>query len=607
MVTTLGKLLVNNAIPEDMRDPDRVFDKKQATAFFQDLAVKHPDQYVAVLRKLSDISRVAATEQGEGASLRLRDLQLPPRTKEYRKQLRIRIQSIAEDPKLTTEQKQDQIVNTMHKAIPIIEKTLFGELEGRDNGYAESVKRGWRGNPLQVMQLMFGDMLVADHRDRPVPIPGLHGYGEGVTPSEYWAGSYGSRKGYASVQFATAKTGFLGKQMSQMAQRVQITGDDCGANRVGILVDGDDSENVGSVLARTEGGVPAGTVITKTNLPKLQGKKVLVRSLITCQQPEGVCKMCAGKRDQGSFPPKGAYIGIDAARIVSEPMTQELALSVKHTGGISKQRTEDISGFEEINQFVQVPKNFRGGAVLAPKDGVIQQIAKAPQGGHYIHVGDQQVYVPVDRELQVSRGQVMEAGDVLTDGTPNPAEIAKHKGLGEGRVYFLGRFQQMLKENGVPTHRRNIEALARSFFDRIQVTNPEGVMGHRIGDTVLYSDLQRDYEPRKGSVESLPKRSLGRYLEQPVLHYTIGTKVTPRVVKTLEEQGISKVLVHDQDPGFEPEVMRVMDIPASDPDWKVRMAGFGLQKSFLDAARMGSKSPRKTTSPVSAVMDPSRL
>ena len=132
-------------------------------------------------------------------------------------------------------------------------------------------------------------------------------------------------------------------------------------------------------------------------------------------------------------------------------------------------------------------------------------------------------------------------------------------------------------------------------------------MGHRIGDVVLYSDLQRDYEPRRGSVEALPKRSLGRYLEQPVLHYTIGTKVTPRVVQTLEEQGISKVLTHDQDPGFEPEVMRVMDIPASDPDWKVRLAGFGLQKSFLNAVRMGSRSPRKTTSPIAAVMDPSRL
>jgi len=75
----------------------------------------------------------------------------------------------------------------------------------------------------------------------------------------------------------------------------------------------------------------------------------------------------------------------------------------------------------------------------------------------------------------------------------------------------------------------------------------------------------------------------------------------------LEEQGVGRVLVNDTEPGFEPEVVRVMDVPSTDPDWKVRLAGFGLQKSFLEAARMGSSSPRKSTSPVSAVMNPTQL
>ena len=220
---------------------------------------------------------------------------------------------------------------------------------------------------------------------------------------------------------------------------------------------------------------------------------------------------------------------------------------------------------------------------------------------------DEQLYVSPRRKVLVKAGDSVAAGDMLTDGTPNPAEIAKHKGLGEGRMYFTNKFYEILKNNGVPTHRRNVESLSRAFFDKVRITRPDGVMGHIINDIVPYGDIQREYRPRTTATTQSPGRSVGMYLEQPVLHYTIGTKVTKKVAKELEKSNVGKLIVHKENPGFEPEVIRLQDIPAKDTDWKSRLSGFGLKKSFLEAARRGSVSPNQATSYIPGLMDPSRL
>ena len=606
MATTLGKLLVEEAIPADMRDKERVFNKKGTVDFFQRLAEEHPDEYADVLQRLLDISRLVATEYGGMASLKLRDLRLPPRTKEYRSKLRAKVKEISQDPSLTADQRQTKIVALVRSAMPKVQDMLEKEFRGRDNAYGEGVLNGLKGSMQQLRQIVFGDMLVADHKGRPVPIAGLRSYGEGVSPEEYWAGSYESRRGYSDVQFATAQTGFLGKQLAAMAQRVKVTGEDCGARDVGVRIDGNDPEILGSVLARDVEGVPAGTVISKEHLVKLQDKNPLIRSLLTCQQPEGVCQQCAGQRDQNKFPPMGAFIGIDSARVLSEPLTQQLGLSSKHTGGTFTD-TADISGFDEINQFVQIPVAFRSAAILAPIEGKVRHITKAPQGGLYAHIGDQQVYVPPTRKLLVRPGAEVEAGDVLTDGTPHPAEVVKHKGLGEGRVYFQNTFSNILRRNGVGTHRRNIEPLSRAFFGRVRITNPAGLLGYRIDDIVPYGELQRDYKPRSGAEHRKPNHSIGLFLERPVLHYSIGTRITPRVAKTLRGDGIESVTVHKEDPGFEPAIVRAMGQTGQDPDWKVQLGGFNIKKSLMESARMGSTSRRDNTSPIPSLMDPSRL
>ncbi len=598
--------MLQEAVPAELQEAlPSEFDKKGLQNFFQALAEKAPDQYVEVLQRLMNIGAAAGTEYGGVASLRLKDLRPPPAIKRLRDQLRQQVHTITQDPDLGVEEKNAKIRELVGGQMDAIHKAVQEEAGKEGSAFALSIQKGYRGSPTQLTQLLFGDLLMSDHRGRTMPIVGLHGYGQGVTPMEYWGGAYASRKGFYDVQFATARSGYLAKLVSQSAQRVRITEDDCGTAH-GLPYEGNDPDNIGSVLARDEGSFKAGTVVTKELLPKLAGREVMLRNAATCDTAQGICKRCAGQRDQGRFPAMGSFVGISSARILTEPLTQ-MGLASKHVGGTGKATDDELSAFDEINQFLQVPQVFIGGAALSPVDGKVTKVAPAPQGGFNVHVGETQVHVPDGRAVRVNPGDEVTAGDMLSDGVPSPAEIAHYKGIGAGRRYFIRQFSDLLKQHGVPSHRRNVDTVARAFFDHVRVTSPQGVGNYELGDTASYSELQKNWQPRPGSVEVSADDAVGRYLERPEHYFTIGTRITKPVARELKAAGFRRVLVHQEAPGFEPEVTRLMAHPAMDPDWKVRLAGFGLKTSLLAAATKGSVSEPDSTSPVSLLMNPSRI
>lgn len=602
---TVGNYLLQQQLPPDLWDGTPL-DKKTQEKIFTTLANKYPEKYVDITHKYMQEAADAVTRYGRQASIGLNDLELKPAARKLKEKIATDIRIISQNPKLTGKEKSEKIVELMRSRMDDIKKTTVDEAVASGSGLALSAARGFRSNPMQLTQILFGDVLLADHKDRAIPIPGMHGYGEGVRPEEYWAGSYGSRTGHFAVQFNTAHAGFLAKQLKYASQRQVVTGEDCGAVNTGLRVSGDDPGNIGSVLAKTVNGIPAGTVLTKEHVAQLEGTKIRVRSLLTCQQPDGICKKCAGLREQGRFPETGSYVGLNSASVVSEPMTQQLALSAKHVGGVAG-RAKKITGLPEVQQMFNLPERFVGAAPVSPVDGTVTNVIKAPQGGYYTFIGDQKVYSEEDFPPIVTKGQTVEAGDSLTEGIAHPSEIAKYKGLGAGRAYWSTQLGNILADNGIPAHRKHIESLSRAMFDRVRITSPEGLNGYVMDDLVPYTVLSRDYLPRKGSVVVTPKKATGAYLEEPVLHYTIGTRVTPSVIKDLEEDGVSDVKVHKDPPPFEPEVVRVMDVPATDPDWKVRLAGFGLRRSLLKGVTEGAESSTESTTYVPKLMDPSKL
>lgn len=762
METTIGRLLLNEHLPEDMRD-GITLDKKGIRNLFETLASKHPEEYAHVNHMLHTLGSEIATTHGREASVSLSSFKTPEGVKKLRDALNTKIKAVMSS-NLPQEEKNHKVIELVSDATDEIEKTNFDEHLKNNNPLAIQVLSGSRGNKSQLRSMTAGDLLVVDHKDNPIPVPITSSFSEGLDPVQYWAASYGARKGAISTKFSTPKSGYLGKQLAMAAHRLLVTEKDCGTAN-GISVDANDPDNVGAVLAANVGKFTAGTVITPKILKELGTEKIMVRSPMTCTAEKGICQRCAGIREKGEFPPIGDNVGVAAAHAISEPVGQgQLCLaggtavrmadwsikkiedirpndyvlgcdklgrtfpsrvvrvydngvkpvyhtvfrasgskrrldimstldhkilamthksscegeklnnapqilpigtkashfmalaadgsfsssglvfepralkftprfwctrdsqtlvgdlntfdieidtpdhlfvlanglvvsnSVKHTGGLA-QKVSQKQGLDLINQIVQVPETFPDAAAVADLDGTVDRITDAPQGGKYVIIGKKEHYVPNGHDISVKLGDTVEAGDVLSSGIPNPAQIVMHKGIGEGRKYFADLLHKTLKEGGFGAHRRNVELLSRGLVNHVRVTDVDGPLDTVPDDVLEYDDIVRGYTPRHGSVSKAPKHSVGLYLEQPVLHYSIGTRITPRVAKTFEDNKIPTVTAHADPPSFVPEMSRAMETAAHSSDWMVRMGGlYGVKRSVMKGVHRAAESNLHGTS-----------
>jgi hypothetical protein len=596
MITTAGKLLLEDTLPGKYSKVDKPLTAKDVKAMMTDLAKTDPDAYVDTLQKINDLGREVVTTYGRDASISLKDLKIPTTIKNMRSDLRAKIKTIENSDVLSNDKKLDLIKKATMKYTDKAADKLYDEALKKNNSMAMQILSGSRGKKVQLQQMLFGDMLMTDATGKVIPYPGLDAYAEGAGPLPYWLGASSSRKGFIDTQFGTAQSGYFSKQLTNVAHRNIVTEQDCGTVEGGLKVDGDDEDNVGAVLLKATNGLKPGTVIKEEHLPELEGKRITVRSPLTCQSKEGVCAHCAGIREKGGFPEIGEPVGINAVRAFAEALTQG-ALGSKHVGGVGgKEDEHGLSGFKEINQFVQVPKEFVGGAVLADKDGKVTLITDAPQGGKYVKVDGEQYHIPNYYDVDVKKGDTVEAGDTLSTGVPNPSEVVGYKGLGEGRHYFLNKFRELTKKNNADTNRRNLELFTRAFISKVNITDPEGIQGHMLGDVIDYDYLASGWEPRDGSNLKSVDTAHNLYLEKPYMHYTIGTKITPKVSKSLKNSGYDKVMVHDKPAPFEPQVVRAQDFTRYDKDWITRLGGENLKRSMTEAASVGSSSARKSTS-----------
>lgn len=267
--------------------------------------------------------------------------------------------------------------------------------------------------------------------------------------------------------------------------------------------------------------------------------------------------------------------------------------SSKHSGGVAG-AGKATSGFKLLDQLVQVPKTFPGGAAHAQVDGTVGNITEAPAGGYYLTIGNERHYVPAGLPLKVKAGDHVESGDILSEGIPNPAEIVRLKGIGEGRKYFSDIFLKAMRESGMSAHRRNIELLARGLINHIRLT--EEYEDYSPGDVMPYNTLESVYKPRPGHEIVDPRRAVGKYLEKPVLHYSIGTKIQPSMLKNFSTYGINNLTVHNDPAPFEPEMVRGMQNLSHDPDWMTRLLGSNQQRSLLSAVHSGGISDEQGTS-----------
>lgn len=274
--------------------------------------------------------------------------------------------------------------------------------------------------------------------------------------------------------------------------------------------------------------------------------------------------------------------------------------SSKHEAGGFKGKKRTFSGFDYINQFFESPEQYKSKAPLAESDGRVEKIYEAPQGGHYIVVNGVEHYVDPDSNIEVQEGQDVEQGDQLADGLVDLGDVVRLRGLGEGRKAFVNIGKQLLDDSNATAHKRNLEVLARGIVDKVEITDPDSVGDYLPGDIVSYNALEASYKPDKDSKEvdisSKNKDLKGKYLQKPVLHYTIGTKLTNKMIDHIRKTGITDtLLVSDNEPGFTPIYVRLKEAPnKGNRNFLERATAPYQAKNYVESAVRGYKTNIKS-------------
>lgn len=266
--------------------------------------------------------------------------------------------------------------------------------------------------------------------------------------------------------------------------------------------------------------------------------------------------------------------------------------NTKHQGGMAKGQRE-YAGFDVINQIAQSPETFPDRAAVSELDGTVQEVQEAPQGGNYVVVDNHRHYVPQGYAVTVQPGDKVEAGDQLSDGIVDPGDIVRLKGLGEGRKFFAHRLKKAMDDSGMPNDLRNTEILARAAIDHMVVEDPEGIGPYMPDDVISYNTLQRQYVPPAETKRMKLAQAQNKYLQVPLLHYSIGTRITPKVIGTLSEAGIDEGHVSDEAPAMYPEMSRLRTAAHNNPDWLASMHTSYLKDQLNQAAVRGATTDVK--------------
>ena len=586
MKTTIGSILINDTLPEKLRDYQEVYNKKAVKNKFTIIAKDYPNQYADIVLKIKQLGDKISYDQG--ASFSLDDL-VPIKEKFdtintargiFEKSKEIKDRDIKSNYIL------ENIVNLRKKLTDdIMEKTVD------TNRLTKQVASGSRGKPDQLNSMIGAPLLYADHKDRPIFTLIENNFAEGLTPVEYWASAYGTRKGTVSSALGTAITGAFSKSLNRGVDTTVVTTQDCNTEN-GIYENLNEKSIYGRYTAESYGKYPKLTLVTPEvtdDLKKSNIKRIKVRSPITCEAEKGICAYCRGITEHNRLPFVGENVGLVSAQTITEPITQS-ALSTKHGGGLAGSSTLAGSVLDMSKQMLNIPTNFVNETPLSNADGKITDIKKAPQGGNYIEINDKNIiYVHPGLKIKVKKGQEIESGDALVEeeGTlMNPSMLIKHKGLGEGRKYFVDKFNQWLS-GGVD--KKHFEVISRALLNKAIVTKDLAFENTVPDDIIDYSYAVKKWKP-KNIKEVSVNDSVGKYLTTSIGHHLAGTKIRKSFIKDFKSINVNKIDVTDDSPPFEPFAVRLNDIPKISLDWAKRLGHTHLKTTIADALRRGLTS-----------------
>ena len=459
------------------------------------------------------------------------------------------------------------------------------------------VKSGARGSPTQFMKIVTTPTYARNSEGQTEPWLIKNSYSEGLTPADYWVTGNEAILDTIKSTVSVSEPGELSKILISNMSDIIITEDDCGTHN-GVLMETSRPDAVDRFLARDVGIYSRNTLIT----PEVQGKlskahkEILVRSPMTCEAGDGVCQKCQGLDEKGNHHVFGTNVGIRAAQAMSEPLTQ-FALNAKHGVRTAKSDRLQVAGVRGFRQMIMNPAQFINKATLTPEDGTVSKIEKAPQGGHYVHVGDARHYLEPNLDVMVQLGQKVEKGDALSDGIPKPGEVVKYKGLGAGRLYMVNSLKDLYKRQGMDLDQRHFELLAKGELNSVRILDDPGKNFIK-GDTIQYNQLRSILS--HGIKSIAVNEALGETLGKEYFHFLAGTRVTAPVMKYLKEHDIHEVFIAPRAPEVEFVMKSATSAPLLNPDWMARLSHRELKATIEHASHFGDISNLHGTHPVPA-------
>ena len=505
---TVGRLLFNNAIPQDLGfvpretlddmfrlEIDHLVVKKDLGNIVDYCYRKYGPTKTA--ETLDNIKKLGFTYSTRGGiTVGFQDIQVPPEKKGFiadAEKKVVEIDGLFRMGLLSNAERRERVIKVWEKTTEDVSKALMDSLDPYNPIYMMA-NSGARGSTAQIRQLAGMRGLMADPSGQIIEVPIRANFREGLSVLEFFISSHGARKGLADTALRTADSGYLTRRLVDVSQDVIVREDDCFASR-GEVAKGmpiseirDGNKLVEPLKARVIGRYtvepvvdPAtGEVIVEANrmityeqaeaIEKAGIQSVVCRSVFTCRSDHGVCAKCYGANlATGSYVNIGEAVGIIAAQAIGEPGTQ-LTMRTFHTGGVAS--AEDITqGLPRVEELFEARKP-KGLAVISEISGRVHldESKKRREAVVSNDEGESEIYlIPFGSKLKVQEGQTIEAGDELTEGSVNPHDILKIKGVKGVEAYLLREVQSVYRLQGVEISDKHIEIIIRQMLRKVQI------------------------------------------------------------------------------------------------------------------------------------------
>ena len=511
--STLGRFLFNEILPQDLGFVDRsipgnelllevdfLVGKKQLKKILEKVINTHGATKTAeVLDAIKATGYKYSTRAAMTVSIS--DMTVPPQKPEMIQNAQNIVDKITKNYKrglITEEERYKEVVETWKKTDDELTKALLDGLDKYNNIFMMA-DSGARGSDKQIKQLAGMRGLMADTTGHTIELPIKSNFREGLEVLEYFMSAHGARKGMSDTALRTADSGYLTRRMVDVSQELIVRETDCCENRPeisGMYVRGfmDGKEEIENLQERITGRFACetitnkdGEVLVKANhmitprraarimsegVSKTGGpiEEVKIRTILTCKCKVGVCAKCYGANmATGEAVQVGEAVGIIAAQSIGEPGTQ-LTMRTFHSGGVAGgDITQGLPRVEELFE-ARKPKGLAiiteipGVAVINDTKKKREIIVTNPENG------DSKTYlIPYGSRIKIADGQVLEAGDELTEGSVNPHDILRIKGVRAVQDYMIREVQRVYRLQGVEISDKHIEVLVRQMLKKIRI------------------------------------------------------------------------------------------------------------------------------------------